>query len=144
MASPPAQEPPVPPFKHSLPARLLLAAAAIVTIGGGLASIVGVNPHWGLPMFMVAGGLTALVGIVIGIHDYAPQVLMAALIGPVFLWPITMMVVQIGAKPSTGWVLLSLGVLPVGFFVAAMRSGDAHPPPARKGSSSSSTSRARS
>ena len=123
----------VPPFKHSVPARLLLLAVAIVTIGGGLASIVGLNPHWGLPMFMVAGGLTALVGIVIGIHDYAPQVLMAALIGPVFLWPITMMVVQIGAKPSTGWVLLALGVLPVAFYVASLRGGsDEPPPPARR------------
>ena len=114
------------PFKQSLSARLLLLAAGIVTIGGGLASIVGVNAHVGLPMFMVAGGLTALVGIVIGIHDYAPQVLMAALIGPVFLWPITMMVVHSGANPTTGWVLLALGALPVGFAFASMR-GESQP-----------------
>jgi hypothetical protein len=127
-----ASTPTVPPFKHSLPARLLLIAAAIVTIGGGLGCIVGVNATYGLPMFMVAGGLTALVGIIIGIHDYAPQVLMAALIGPVFLWPITMIVVHFG--PAAGWPLLALGVFPVGFFVAAMRgeAPSAPPPPARR------------
>lgn len=127
-----ATTPSVPPFKHSLPARLLLLAAAIVTIGGGLATIVGFNAHVGLPMFMVAGGLIALIGIVIGIHDYAPQVLMAALIGPVFLWPITMMVVQLGAQATIGWVLLFLGILPVGFAVAAMRDAPSRSTPQKR------------
>ena len=117
----------LPPFKQSTSARLLLAAAGIVTIGGGLASLLGVDAHVALPLFMVAGGLTALVGIVIGIYDYPVHVLMAALIGPVFLWPITMMVVQIGAQRSTGMLLLALGVLPVGFAIASMR-GEPQPP----------------
>jgi hypothetical protein len=126
MATP---ETPLPPFKRSLPARLLLAGVAIVTIGGGLASIVGLDPHVVIPMFMVAGGLTALVGIILGIYDYPVHVLMAALIGPVFLWPITMMVVEIGAKASTGWLLLGLGVLPVGFAVMSMRGDEPAPRP---------------
>src|SRR5262245_54079649 len=49
------------PFETSLSARLLLAAATVVTIGGGLVPWIGLNPSIAPPVILAAGGVTAFV-----------------------------------------------------------------------------------
>lgn len=116
------------PFETSLSARLLLVAVAIVTIGGGLIPLLGLNPNIAPPLILVAGGLTALVGIVLGIYDHPLHVLMAALIGPCALWVMTMVVLSATTRPTIGWALIALGTIPMAFGLASMRR--AQPAPA--------------
>jgi hypothetical protein len=108
------------PFHASLSAHLLLLAVAVVTIGGGLISLLALDPNVGPAIVLAAGGVIAFVGIVLGVYDHPAHVLMAALLGPLGLWPMTMVVLFASTRPTFGWGLIALGLLPVCFAIAGI------------------------
>jgi hypothetical protein len=109
------------PFETTISAFLLLGAVAIVAIGGGILSLVQTTSYVAAPLVFAAGGVTALVGIVLAVNDHPAHALMAGLLGPFILWPVTMIVLFAQTHPQIGWGLLVAGMLPVAFALASIR-----------------------
>ena len=109
------------PFETTTSAFLLLAAVAVVALGGGLISLLAVQSYVAAPLVFAAGGLLALVGIVLAVNDHPVHALMCGLLGPFILWPMTMVVLFAQTHPELGWVLLGVGMVPVAFALASIR-----------------------
>jgi hypothetical protein len=110
-----------PPFETTTSAFLLLTAVAMVTLGGAMLSLLQVQSFVAAPMIFAAGGLTALVGIVLAVNDHPAHALMAGLLGPFVLWPMTMVILFAQSHAEIGWGLLAFGMLPVAFALASIR-----------------------
>jgi hypothetical protein len=127
------------PFETTLSAFLLLGAVAEVALGGALLSIFAVQSFVAAPLVFAAGGLMALVGIVLAVNDHPAHALMCGLLGPFVLWPMTMIVLYAQSHASIGWALLVIGMLPVALALASIRrrtapaaaKSRAHAPPTK-------------
>ncbi len=109
------------PFRLSFTARLLSAAASLLLAGSGIAVLAGFG-HAAVPVVLMAGIGAGIVALVVGALDYPIQVLLAAVLLPMVLWPYVMVLEWIATENHAfAWPLIIAGAVPaVATFVAPL------------------------
>ncbi len=109
------------PFRNSFTARSLTAAASFALIGAGLIPVLGLRPALALPVvFLLAIG-TGIVSLVMGANDYPGTIALLGMLMPLAFWAyVCGAILVVNVFPAYGWVLISLGGLPVVLLIASL------------------------
>jgi hypothetical protein len=108
------------PFRASITARLLSAAAAFALIAGGLIPTLGLPTGIALPVVLLVAAGCGIVSLVLGVNDHPGQVAMLAIMMPMAFWAYALGLIVIAQKlPAFGWVLLALALVPLALLGAS-------------------------
>jgi hypothetical protein len=109
------------PFRNSFTARALTAAASFALIGAGLIPVLGLPERYALPIVFLLSVGTGIVAMVMGANDYPGTVALLGFILPMAFWAyVCGALLVVTAYPSYGWVLVSLGGLPVMLLIGSL------------------------
>lgn len=106
-------------FKTSLTARLLWTSMAILFLGGGAISLLGVAPGVAPAALFIVCGTLGIFALSQGIHDHAHEVVVGAILLPLAYWPAVMIVLQAATHRELGWGLVAFGIVPLAMMLAA-------------------------
>jgi hypothetical protein len=103
------------PFRTSTSARIVSLAVAFALAGGGLIPIFGLTPSVAIPIVLLAAVGASIVGLVIGVNDHPGAIALVAMLGPLALWPYTMVLMLVATRfYAWGWALVAAGAAMAG------------------------------
>jgi len=106
-------------FKTSFTARLVWTALALLFLGGGAISLLGIAPGAAPAALFIVCGTMCIVALTQGIHDHPAEVALSAILLPVGFWPAVMVIIYTASRPQYGWALVAVGLVPLAMMLAA-------------------------